>query len=797
MSSTVENKAENPVVFPNGWESDGIIGQGSFGVVYRAKRVVGTNTEWAAIKHISMPRSEADLSAIYSELGTRNEKTVNDYLNKSVQDMRSEYFRMKQLQGYTNIVSCQDIQQIPKKDGIGYDVYIWMELLESLDSRMIDGKMDRTETIKMGMDICRALSLLRSKGIVHRDIKPQNILVNDHGDYKLGDFGSAKGIEGTSAILTMKGTLSYTAPEIILGKPAGFSSDIYSLGLVMYRLMNRNRHPFMQEGDISSGGIDESNAKRWAGEEMAMPVDADLELGKIILKACAYETRNRWQSPEDMFNALAELGEGTMETLSPPPPPEDPPKDPPPQSPFFKQPWFIAACAGSVLLLTALILILMLRKSCSSEEETFSDVTVIPVSVETSTPEPISKPQEPTEEPTPEPTEDSTPTPTPTPTPAPIVALTSVSNEADGVLVTWQELSGSARYRVFRKEEGGSWKKVGDTVYNEYTDQSAKSGTTYIYTVRALSADGESYTSSYDSNGLTLTYIAAPQLTSVLNVSNGIQVNWKSVTGAEKYRVFRKENGGSWKKVGDTSDTTYTDTSINPGTYTYTVRCLSADGETYISSYDSTGGTATYNFTPTPSPTPNPVDSISVGDYYKFGSYKQNSSSKDPIEWRVLAKDGSRILVISRYILDVQAYHSEKGSITWQECDLRRWLNVDFLIDAFSDEERKMIPKVTVKADSNPNSPSADPGNDSQDYVFLLSIKEVNRYLKSDTARKCKTTKYSKSAYTNFGYTRWWLRTPGGYTTQAAFVDEDGEIKANVVYDNSYGVRPALWIDLG
>ena len=85
---------DTTIIFPNNWESDGIIGQGSFGVVYRAKRIVGRNTEWAAIKHISMPRSEADLSAICSELGTRDEKTINDYLNKSVQDMLSEYFRM-------------------------------------------------------------------------------------------------------------------------------------------------------------------------------------------------------------------------------------------------------------------------------------------------------------------------------------------------------------------------------------------------------------------------------------------------------------------------------------------------------------------------------------------------------------------------------------------------------------------------------------------------------------------------------------------------------------------------------
>lgn len=314
----MENQRTNGIQLLNGWESVGVIGRGSSGTVYRAKRVIGRNTEWAAVKHISMPANQDDLNMIRSELGTANEDTINSYLYESLQDMLGEYFQMKSLQGNTNIVACQDIQQIPKADGIGYDVYIWMELLESLSKRIIDGKMDRNETIRMGMDICQALSLLRSNGIVHRDIKPQNIFVNARGDYKLGDFGSARGIKGTSTIMTIKGTFSYMAPEIMQGRPANYTSDLYSLGLVMYRLMNRNRHPFIQEGDISSArGIEESNYRRLGGEALPIPVDADEELGRIILKACAFEPRNRWQTPEEMYNALAALGEETIKKTSP------------------------------------------------------------------------------------------------------------------------------------------------------------------------------------------------------------------------------------------------------------------------------------------------------------------------------------------------------------------------------------------------------------------------------------------------------------------------------------------------
>ena len=303
---------EQSINLPNGWESVSVIGEGSFGVVYRTKRTIGQHTEWAAVKHISVPRNQVELRMICSELGTRDERTVNEYLNNSLQDMLGEYFQMKALLGHPNIVACQDIQQIPKQDGPGYDVYIWMELLESLSNRIIDGKMDRNETIRLGMDICNALSLLKANGIVHRDISPQNIFVNRRGDFKLGDFGSAREMEGTSDILTMKGKFSYTAPEVMKGEPASFNSDLYSLGLVMYRLMNRNRHPFIQEGKITSRrGLEDSNYRRLGGEILPMPVDVDEELGRIILKACAFEPRNRWQTPEEMFNALAALNEGT------------------------------------------------------------------------------------------------------------------------------------------------------------------------------------------------------------------------------------------------------------------------------------------------------------------------------------------------------------------------------------------------------------------------------------------------------------------------------------------------------
>ena len=178
--------------------------------------------------------------------------------------------------------------------------------------------------------------------------------------------------------------------------------------------------------------------------------------------------------------------------------------------------------------------------------------------------------------------------------------ITGVSSVNDGVKVGWGKVPGAANYRVYRKTEGTSWKGIGDTTALNYTDTTAMSGTTYTYTVRCMSSDGKYSTSSYDNIGRTITYIAAPEITGVSNVNGGIQVKWGKVTGAEKYRVFRKTPDTGWKPIGDTTALDYMDeTAISGMTYTYTVRCITDDGKSCTSDYDRTGKTVICIATPT------------------------------------------------------------------------------------------------------------------------------------------------------------------------------------------------------
>ena len=192
-----------------------------------------------------------------------------------------------------------------------------------------------------------------------------------------------------------------------------------------------------------------------------------------------------------------------------------------------------------------------------------------------------------------------------------------------------------------------------------------------------------------------------------------------------------------------------------------------------------------------------------VGDYVFFGAYEQDnntSNGKEDVEWLVLEVKDEKALVISKYALDCKQYNTSYTDVTWETCTLRKWLNNDFINAAFSADEKAMIPTVTVSADKNPDY-ITNPGNATQDKVFLLSITEANKHFSSDSARQCKPTEYAVaggayviSYYVNYG---WWLRSPGYIQNNAAYVFIDGDVSEHGldVLNDDGAVRPALWID--
>jgi hypothetical protein len=198
-----------------------------------------------------------------------------------------------------------------------------------------------------------------------------------------------------------------------------------------------------------------------------------------------------------------------------------------------------------------------------------------------------------------------------------------------------------------------------------------------------------------------------------------------------------------------------------------------------------------------------------VGDVVKFGSYEQDDNlknGKEDIEWIVLDKKYNKALLLSKYALDSMPYneHSNKN-MTWENCTLRNWLNDTFLEEAFNHEEYEIIYTANISADKNPNY-DADPGKNTKDKVFLLSIKEVKKYFPSKRDRECQATEYAKAegillsdATSSNGEENclWLLRTPGNTNFFVSFVNPGGyvyDFGDFPFFNEHYGVRPAIWV---
>ncbi|MBQ1821542.1 MAG: protein kinase [Clostridia bacterium] len=688
-----------------GWKIIREIGEGGFSCVYEVEKEGDfSGVAHSAMKVISIPERASDIEEY--RLEGLDDVSMTALFKSRVDDITSEFRLMSKLKGCSNIVSFEDHWVVQHEKDPGYDIFIRMELLTPLlnayDRELKEHGYNDSYPLRVGVDICRALELCSHYKIIHRDIKPQNIFVNELGDYKLGDFGIAKTSDHTTRA-TKAGTFGYMAPEVYLSKPYNASVDICSLGLVMYWMLNERRGPFvpLPPEVPKTSQNEEALNRRMSGEPLPAPKNGSEELKRIVLKACAFDPKDRYASPTEMKRDLLALTDVTTQfAITPLVEKHDPAASMQPEPEYEKT-----------------VGIFWDRTSATPPIITEANPKQRPL---TETKPPVSE-----RKPSSQPTQAET-------------AAKKPTHE----------------------------KKTNKKIWIPLT---------------AL---------------LIALALAATAVVLLLTTCDSCNAN------PETAEAPAKLNDGNTPKLTETPTQETIETPMPEPT------------ETLMPEPTETPAPEPTE-TPMPETTQNPVKelicsfmSASVGEAIAFGRYEQDgddSNGKEAIEWIVLAKEDNGILVISKYALDCQPYHTTQSAVTWETCFLRTWLNETFLQDAFSEDEQAIIRLTKVTADNNPayHTPY---GNDTEDRIFLISIAEVNEYFNSDDARKCALTHYAISQYIkankskSVGDTiRWWLRSPGSASNCAARVKTDGSISyyGSYVDGNNVGVRPALWIDFG
>ncbi len=284
------------------------LGSGGYGTVYLGEKEDLGKKYQTAIKHISMPDADS-YESVLQDYGY-DKSATQAHFEKMVEGITSEINTLLELSKKDNryIVAYYDHSIQKSYDPLRFEIFMRMEYLTPLNRHIRQKGVTLGEVIKLGLNMCDALALCHGNGVMHRDIKEANIFVNDSGNFKLGDFGVAKVAIETTQAGSIKGTASYMAPEIYLREPYDTSVDIYSLGIVLYKMLNNQRLPFMPDAPAQFT-VDDKNAaetRRLKGDTPPLPANAKNRLGEIVVKACSAKS-DRYAKAEEFKADLQEF----------------------------------------------------------------------------------------------------------------------------------------------------------------------------------------------------------------------------------------------------------------------------------------------------------------------------------------------------------------------------------------------------------------------------------------------------------------------------------------------------------
>lgn len=257
--------------------------------------------EHFVLKQLSVPASDAQVRALILSGAYADEAAVQEYYGRVVADIRVELDKGKELAASGNFAGALNYQIEPKDGGVGFDVYILYPLYAPLSDYLAASAITNLRAVNLGIDLCDALSTCREAGYLFANVKPENIFLMPSGRFLLGDLGLASVDDLQYTCVPEEYIGAYSAPELsdITVSP-NLTIDLYSLGMVLYRIYNGNHGPFEDEHT----GEAMADKLRLTGKPLPSPIYADYELASIILKACSFKKEDRYQTPEEFKQAL-------------------------------------------------------------------------------------------------------------------------------------------------------------------------------------------------------------------------------------------------------------------------------------------------------------------------------------------------------------------------------------------------------------------------------------------------------------------------------------------------------------
>lgn len=276
------------------WYIERPIYENEIGGIYEIRNPE-TPDEVQALKVIRMPDPGIDPEGNYAE------KLEVDYV--------AEISMMQALKEHINVTSYEEYAVLARGDEPGWDIVIRMEMVTPVPEYIRSNPFTIGDAVLLGCDVCAMLEFCHPHDIVHRNICPQNIFVSADGIFKVGDFAIEDPNGQLLSTLTDLDAACYMAPEVYYGEDPVPASDIYSLGMLLYGLLNNNRLPFQPAYPEPCALSDTvlANDKRFHGEAFEAPANAGEKLSAIILKACSYKIEDRYASAAEMKAALNEV----------------------------------------------------------------------------------------------------------------------------------------------------------------------------------------------------------------------------------------------------------------------------------------------------------------------------------------------------------------------------------------------------------------------------------------------------------------------------------------------------------